>query len=298
MKKIFLFLYLCFTFINYGICQLKVDNLGHIGLGTNYPNYDIRAHIKGDLLITNYPNTPWYEFQFKVGIKNGAVIGSTGGFIDFYTANSGYNKLIARNFITHSQWGKTHSEIINGLEIIQGLNPVYRSHEEKTDFEKGEFVITPEGLLNLVPCTIQEDEDGYGIDYIQIIPLLVSAIQEQQSTINNLADEIKNLKNNAQTTTIPELKIVDNSNNILIQNNPNPINTVTTIGYHLQNRPQKASIIIYDLNGLQLEEYPLSGDCKGSISIDANKFQPGIYLYSLFVDNKLVDTKKMIITSY
>jgi hypothetical protein len=58
-----------------------------------------------------------------------------------------------------------------------------------------------------------------------------------------------------------------------------------------------AFIGIYDLNGTQikLEEIHLSG--KGSVSIEPNELKPGMYLYSLIVDNKLVDTKTMVLTN-
>lgn len=299
MKKNLLFLVLFFTLTNYGVCQFKIDSLGHVGMGTNYPNSGYRAHIKGNLLLSNYPETPWHELQLKIG-TDGAFIGSTTGFIDFYTSYSGYNKLVARKFITHSQWNKAASENINGLEIIQGLNPIFKplekTKENKKD-ENGEYIIAPEGLLDLVPCVIQVDEDGYGVDYDQLIPILVSAIQEQQEMINMLAEELDGLKSNEQTDTN---KLDENSNpfNYLYQNNPNPFNSTTTIGYCLQSETRQASIVIYDLNGAQLEEYPVSGKGKAFLSIEANKFKPGIYLYSLHVDNKLIDTKKMVITSY
>lgn len=85
--------------------------------------------------------------------------------------------------------------------------------------------------------------------------------------------------------------------NALFQNNPNPFNTVTTITFNLQDGAKKASIIIYDLNGIQIVEYPISDESTNCISIDANIFQPGIYLYSLLVDDKLIDTKRMVITT-
>jgi hypothetical protein len=288
-----------FVFVNYGFSQLKVDNLGNIGMGTNYPNAGYKLHVKGNVLLTNYPETPWYEFYFKVGIKNGAVIGSTSGMIDFYTLTTGYNKLIARQFITHSQWDKAGFDFIDGLNIIKGLNPVFRPSEGKLEDEKmesGEYVIEPAGLLDLVPSAIQVDEDGYGIDYTQIIPLLVSAIQEQQKIISSLATEIESLKDNDQTKTNEQGKN-DEYLNVLFQNHPNPFSSGTTIHYCLKRGTQNARIIIYDLKGMQLEEHLLTVDGFSSISIESNKFKPGVYIYSLFINEKLIDTKKMTITS-
>ena len=59
----------------------------------------------------------------------------------------------------------------------------------------------------------------------------------------------------------------------------------------------KAIIAVYDLNGLQLKEYPVYHHGKNTVTIEANEFKPGIYMYSFLVDGKLVDTKRMVITS-
>lgn len=38
--------------------QLKVDQYGRIGMGTNWPNSSYKCHIKGNLLLTTYPDNP------------------------------------------------------------------------------------------------------------------------------------------------------------------------------------------------------------------------------------------------
>ena len=167
--------------------QLKVDNLGHIGMGTNYPNSGYRLHIKGDVLLTNYPEVPWYEFQLKVGQKDGAVIGCTSGIIDFYTSNTGYNKLIAKQYKTHATWDKGHQPLEKGLSIILALNPYYNIITEVHDkVEKEQYGIEPAELFSLTPGIIDVNEDGYAIDYNQLIPILVGAIKEQQKQIELL----------------------------------------------------------------------------------------------------------------
>lgn len=44
-------------------------------------------------------------------------------------------------------------------------------------------------------------------------------------------------------------------------------------------------------------EYPVYNQGKNTVTIQANEFKPGIYIYSLLVDGKLIDTKRMVITS-
>ncbi len=46
-----------------GFAQLKVDNTGRIGMGTNWPNPGYKCHIAGNLLCTCYPANPYYELR-------------------------------------------------------------------------------------------------------------------------------------------------------------------------------------------------------------------------------------------
>ena len=83
---------------------------------------------------------------------------------------------------------------------------------------------------------------------------------------------------------------------ILKQNYPNPFNPRTIISYGLKS-PANVKLIAYDILG---EEVQILVDHKqqaGEYQVDfMGKFSAsGIYFYSLFVDNKLIDTKKMIL---
>lgn len=81
----------------------------------------------------------------------------------------------------------------------------------------------------------------------------------------------------------------------LFQNIPNPFNENTIIKYNIPDTFKSAYIMIYDMQGKQLKKYTLT---KGSdqILIQAREFSPGIYLYTLIMNQKEIDTKRMIIT--
>ncbi len=53
---------------------------------------------------------------------------------------------------------------------------------------------------------------------------------------------------------------------------------------------------LFHLNGNLILTKPIKGTGNGSITIRGNELQPGMYLYSLNVDGKEVDTKRMILT--
>lgn len=81
----------------------------------------------------------------------------------------------------------------------------------------------------------------------------------------------------------------------MYQNNPNPFTENTAI---LATVPEgaDAQICIYNLQGKQLmsKDLQASGTC--SVTVAANELHAGMFLYSLIVNGKLVDTKTMVIT--
>jgi hypothetical protein len=108
-----------------------------------------------------------------------------------------------------------------------------------------------------------------------------------QDRMNRLESLLSNadLKNNTTGATI----------NQLFQNKPNPFNKETIIEYNV-TQEGTASIIIFDMNGKLLKTIPVKIPGKGSVVISANDLSPGMYYYTLLVNDREVDTKKMILT--
>ena len=139
------------------------------------------------------------------------------------------------------------------------------------------------------------------INYDGMTAVLLQCIKEQQKQIEKLEDMIygsvsfKSLKTEGSNTAVFGHETIEE--NELFQNSPNPFITSTEIRFNIKSNSTNAFIGIYDMNGTQikLEKIHLSG--KGSISIEPNELKPGMYLYSLIVDNKLVDTKTMVLTN-
>jgi hypothetical protein len=64
----------------------------------------------------------------------------------------------------------------------------------------------------------------------------------------------------------------------------------------LPETTRQASLIVYNLEGKQLKVLPINERGKAVLKIQANELKPGMYLYSLIVDGKVLDTKRMILT--
>ncbi|HEY9178444.1 MAG TPA: T9SS type A sorting domain-containing protein, partial [Flavipsychrobacter sp.] len=82
----------------------------------------------------------------------------------------------------------------------------------------------------------------------------------------------------------------------LYQNAPNPFNQTTEIKYYLPQAVRNAFIAIYDLNGMQLKAYDIPHRGDGAITVQAEELAPGMYLYSLIVEGREADTKRMVLS--
>ena len=139
------------------------------------------------------------------------------------------------------------------------------------------------------------------INYDGMTAVLLQCIKEQQKQIEKLEDMIygsvsfKSLKTEAYNTAAPGPETIEE--NELFQNTPNPFITSTEIRFKIKSNSANAFIGIYDMNGTQIKLEKIHPGGQGSISIEPNELRPGMYLYSLIVNNKLIDTKTMVITN-
>ena len=83
---------------------------------------------------------------------------------------------------------------------------------------------------------------------------------------------------------------------VLKQNYPNPFNPRTVIPYTL-SAPAHVKIIAYDITGREIQRMVDSYQQAGAYEVDfMGKFTAsGVYFYRMTVDDKVIDTKKMML---
>jgi len=106
----------------------------------------------------------------------------------------------------------------------------------------------------------------------------------------------------ALRTTNGGLVFVNLNENLLIkefslsQNYPNPFNSSTIIKYNIKEAT-KLSLKIFSIDGKELfllvNEYQSIGNYE--VMFDASNLNSGIYFYSIFSNNNLLESKKLII---
>ncbi len=147
-------------------------------------------------------------------------------------------------------------------------------------------------------------DDNYSLSYSQFVVPLVKAVQEQQVMINNLQSEIATLKGGAQrgnetgqgmNETTSQIDLANNNSAILYQNEPNPFDGATTIRYFLpENFAGSAFVAFYDMYGKEVNKLELREKGFGKIEANTSNLAAGIYSYSIVMDGKTIDTKKMV----
>lgn len=75
---------------------------------------------------------------------------------------------------------------------------------------------------------------------------------------------------------------------------PNPSVRIAQFDYNFKNQSVKARIAINSFIGNPIAEYELDPE-RNTLAISVSDFNPGIYFYTLFLDNKNIVTKKLVV---
>ena len=184
---------------------------------------------------------------------------------------------------------------------VQSPVPVEIVNKIKAEKKRKKAGFIAQELEEIFPEAVYTLPNGKkAIAYSEIIPLLVEAIKEQQNEI----DELKQAKSIQTRSAISDADEQSDVNSLLDEklkaklysNIPNPFKEQTTISFFIPEASSRASIHIYNLQGKQIKQINIESRGNGSVTINGYELIPGMYMYSLIVDGKEVDTKKMILT--
>lgn len=165
--------------------------------------------------------------------------------------------------------------------------------DEKSDIlTHKHYGLIAQELQEIYPDLVSADGDGYlSVNYVEIIPLLISSIQELQARLQ--------LAENGNAYRVEGATAVGSDEalqTVLYQNTPNPFTEQTVIACTVAEGVKKAVLYVYDMSGKQISEYPIDARGKTSVTIEGGSLDAGMYLYSLIADGNVIDTKRMILT--
>lgn len=152
------------------------------------------------------------------------------------------------------------------------------------------------------------------VNYKAMTALLVRSVQEQQQTIDSLRNTqnailqqlaalAAQINSCCSTTTSRngntninqlDVELSDKDAIVLNQNVPNPFAEQTIITYNVPTNVVKAQLLFYNAEGKLIQTVDITTRGKGKINVFANDLSSGLYHYTLVVDGKVADSKKMI----
>jgi|GEM_PF-490794 len=148
--------------------------------------------------------------------------------------------------------------------------------------------------VNLAPL-IQPLEDENAAQQAQIDALLANAAA-QQAQIDDLIARVEALEDCACTTLdAPDFDPNSPGRAYLYQNVPNPFGNTTSIGYFIPFKHSNANLIISSTTGQILSNISIQKFGDGTIEFNKAALQSAMYFYTLYVDGKKVDTKRMLV---
>jgi hypothetical protein len=102
------------------------------------------------------------------------------------------NSVFAIDFIQSSsiEYKENIQSFENGLDYIINMNPVI--YDRKDNNSKNNIGFIAEDMQKILPNVVTTLGDKTGIKYTEIIPVLVSALKEQQNKISELESKINN----------------------------------------------------------------------------------------------------------
>lgn len=248
-------------------------------------------------------------FQLDVSPLNPRIAG-TGDEIVFYnTQTNTFNNIQVANVYNYSdERAKTNIHpLASGLNTIMELTPVsYNWKEMNADgiiscsedsstvavgpnVDQIQYGFLAQNVEKVLPNAVKTDKDGHKmVNYNAIFTVLVQAVQELQSTVEEQSKRIEELTvGNLSYTKSRPIK------GVILNCNPNPTYGMVTIDTQLSNDAKSASIIIRSLEGIEEKRVSLNVDSQ-SVSLDLSNLKNGIHLVTLIVDGNISDSTRLV----
>jgi hypothetical protein len=309
---------------------------GNVGIGTGSPGYrlTIAGGSSAQPFYSSYSPSNDYAYGLQSDVETSyshskILLGTWNGTNEFYVyANGqiygyGYNKLSDRRVKNNI------TPLTNSLARVLKLQGVtYYYNKPYGDADVKYMGLIAQDVQKVVPEVVMNtDTSGLlAVQYQNLTALLIEAIKEEDSIIkiqklrmDSLQNQIASCCSSSQQGTMKsnsgtnsgstgnnstggvnmsssDLSTLSNSAAALYQNAPNPFSQQTSIGYFIPTSSQSASIMLFDLQGKLLKPIAVTNYGNSAITINGNELSPGMYVYSLVVDGKIIDTKRMILT--
>jgi hypothetical protein len=291
----------------YGQSEYAVDNYGVYGTVLN-------SGVNGYAVYGDASNTNGFKGAVYAGYFNGNV--NVNGTVTAFA------------YIPSDQNLKTNiNPILNSKTIISQLQPKHFYYDTTKYFLNGvnkkNYGLIAQDVQNVLPelvstYIIPDKKDSTGnvianggtfktLNNNAFIGILLANAKEQNNRIDSLITALNSnsrVINPNQGPTNPATNVTTlNKQNVTLsnadmlvldQNQPNPFSESTVIKYNVPEKYGYAQLIFTTIEGRILKTIDIAKKGAGEITVYANDLSNGIYTYTLVVDGKTVDSKKMV----
>ena len=328
MKKSLLF-FAILAIASVATAQIKITTGGNVGIGTNNPGAKLHVDFGGGDWERAIRTTVHYKSTCSYNLWNTYY-----GKDVFFVCGEGYLWTMKGGYFGSDSTLKRNITSIEGalnkVKSLQGIRFQYKNGKEEEPDEDFRLGFIAQDVEAILPEVVKNMPDyTKAMSYTDLIAVVVEAIKEQQTLIESQQIMITTLQTivSAQELDIETLKssykvvyevleplqkccgikggsvlpppkepqtLEDEA--ILYQNAPNPFTSNTEISYYLPETTTQAVLYIYNLQGIELQSYLLTETGSHNVTISGSALPAGIYLYTLIVNNEIIDTKRMILT--
>ncbi len=277
---------------------------------------------------------PTYPATIAIGVYGQVLQPGTNfaGYFDGDVNVNGVGTISGGPWSASDRRFKTDINTLNkSIEILMKLKPKSYLYDTKNKYginfyDKKSFGFIAQELEEVIPELVREttkpamkNEKGEVItesikyktvNYDGLIAFLVSGAQEQQTQIvkqneailnqqqqiDELKAVLKSLANNTNAVNDKSLAISLSDKNAIVlnQNVPNPFAESTVITFNVPTNFTKAQIIFNTSDGKIIKTVDITIKGEGSLNVFANDLSSGIYSYTLVIDGKNIETRRMV----
>jgi hypothetical protein len=203
----------CFGSLNSAGSELQtlhITDSGYVGIGTNNPATTLHVHggnVGSFVAVDTFSieNQCGYQF-FRAGSHLGSIYYnvSSNGVMRFYLPATGDvfhlgsdSNAWLKGVLTQGSdiTLKKNVEVLPyGLDTISRLNPVTYHFNQQDDSDKKHFGLIAQEVQQILPELVSTGDDGkLSLSYIELVPVLINAVKEQQQTISEQSRTIQDL---------------------------------------------------------------------------------------------------------
>ncbi len=177
--------------------------------------------------------------------------------------------------------------------IAQDVEEVLPGLVKAAKFDAGKAVQATKGKDSTQAVTQKPSEiiAFKAVNYTELIPVVVKGMQELQQENNELKARLAQMEE--RMDKLAGSRSVTTVTGMLGQNVPNPAHSSVRISYSLPSGAGRGQLLLTDAAGKAIKAVPLAAS--GVVDLNTALLASGTYTYSLMVNGKILETKKLAV---